>query len=105
MMKFFNFEKKMSAEDVHTVAVELTAMSRLIDRLIDEIREVKREVGNVKNRIDQKVHEELDTVQRRYLTMLEGKLIQFDQEAAKLKADKEIEYHRLHGYFYSGGRP
>ena len=43
-------------------------------------------------KLDQKVHEELDTVQRRYLTMLEGKLIQFDQEAARLKADKEIEY-------------
>jgi len=104
-MKFFNFERVLSAEDVKEVAVQLTTMNKMLDRLIDENRELKREIGNVKNRIDQKVIEELDTVQRRYLTMLEGKLIQFDQEAAKLKADKEIEYHRLHGYFYSGGRP
>lgn len=104
-MKFFNFEKKMSAEDVHTVAVELTTMSKLLDRLIDENRELKRDIANVKTRIDQNVHEALDTVQRRYLTMLEGKLIQFDQEAAKLKMDKDAEYQRLHGYFYSGGRP
>jgi len=105
IMKFFNFERVLSAEDVKEVAVQLTTMNKMLDRLIDENRELKREIGNVKNRIDQKVIEELDTVQRRYLTMLEGKLIQFDQEAAKLKADKEIEYHRLHGYFYSGGRP
>jgi len=104
-MKFFNYERVLSAEDVKEVAVQLTTMNRLLDRLIEENMELKREIGNVKNRIDQKVHEELDTVQRRYLTMLEGKLIQFDQEAAKLKADKEIEYHRLHGYFYSGRRP
>lgn len=105
MRKFFNFEKKLSEEDVREVAVQLTTMNKLLDRLIEENRELKREIGNVKTRIDQNVYEALDTVQRRYLTMLEGKLIQFDEEARKLKTDKEVEYQRLHGYFYSGGRP
>jgi regulator of replication initiation timing len=104
-MKFFNFEKKMTAEDVHTVAVQLTTMNKLLDRLIDENRELKRDINNVKTRIDEKVYEALDTVQKRYLTMLEGKLVQFDQEGARLKMDKEAEYQRLHNYFYSGGRP
>jgi len=39
------------------------------------------------------------------LPMLEGKLIQFDEEARRLKAEKDAEYQRLHGYFYAGGRP
>lgn len=104
-MKFFNFEKKMSEEDVREVAVQLTTMNKLLDKLIDENRELKREINSVKTRIDNKVQEEFNTLERRYINMLEGKLIQFDEEARKLKADKEIEYHRLHGYFYSGGKP
>lgn len=104
-MKLFKFSKHMSLEDVHTVAVELAELSSLVGKLLDENRQLKREIENVKTRIDQKVNEELDTVQKRYITLLEGKLIQFDQEAAKLKMDKDMEYHRLHGYFYGGGRP
>lgn len=104
-MKFFNFEKKMSEENVREVAVQLTTMNKLLDKLIDENRELKREINSVKTRIDNKVQEEFNTLERRYINMLEGKLIQFDEEARKLKADKEIEYHRLHGYFYSGGKP
>lgn len=95
----------MSAEDVHTVAIELTTMSKLVDKLIDEIRDIRREIGNVKTRIDDKVQVEFATLERRYINMLEGKLVQFDQESARLKAEKEAEYQRLHGYFYSGGRP
>lgn len=104
-MKFFNFEKRLSEEDVKEVAVQLTTMNKLLDRLIDENRELKRDINNVKTRIDTKVVEEFNTLERRYITMLEGKLVQFDQEAARLKGDKEAEYHRLHGYFYAGGRP
>lgn len=95
----------MSEENVREVAVQLTTMNKLLDKLIDENRELKREINSVKTRIDNKVQEEFNTLERRYINMLEGKLIQFDEEARKLKADKEIEYHRLHGYFYSGGKP
>jgi regulator of replication initiation timing len=104
-MKFFNFQKVLSAEDVKEVAVQLTTMNKLLDRLIDENRELKREINSVKTRIDNKVQEEFATLERRYITMLEGKLVQFDQESARLKGEKDAEYQRLHGYFYSGARP
>ena len=97
-------QKKFNEEEVKTLVSELTTMNIMMDRLTRAVEENRREIKNIQTQINDKVREELDTTQRRYITMLEGKLIQFDQEADKLKTDKEIEYQRLHGYFYSRGR-
>jgi len=98
-------QKKFNEEEVKTLVSELTTMNIMIDRLTRAVEDNKREIRNIQTQINDKVREELDTTQRRYITMLEGKLIQFDEEAAKIKGEREIERLRLNGYFYSGGRP
>ena len=99
------FKKVMTGEDFKTLAIELSTMSQFLGRLVEENREMRREISRIETKLSDKVREELDTTQKRYITMLEGKLVQFDQEAKELKVSKEIEYQRLNSYFYAGARP
>ncbi len=98
-------KKDCSEEYVKTIVSELTTLNIMIDRLGRSIEDNRREIKNIQTEINNKVREELDTTQRRYITMLEGKLIQFDKEASEIKTQRELEHVKLHGYFYAGGRP
>ncbi len=97
----FGLKNKMNNEDIQALCAELKAMNINIDRLMTAQRQTHKEVEKIQCFMDDRVKEELHTVERKYITFLEGKLIQVDEEAGKLKSERELERYRMHTSFYS----
>ena len=104
-MALINLVTKLGDDHLKDLVVELTTLGKLIDQVIQTQKKTNEEIRKIQTSIDAKVHEELDTIQRRYITMLEGKMVKFDNEANELRQERERNFQKLHGYFYSGGRP
>jgi|SRR6516225_3206213 hypothetical protein len=102
----FNRKKeKERLEREKLMRLELNAFHGTVRAAEKQSHEAVQLLKELKYKINEDMREELDTTQRKYIALLEAKLIQFDQEAVKIKAEKDAQYQRLHNYFYSGARP
>jgi len=79
----------------------------VIDKLVDDMNRLSNQISNlsmqvkeVKTKMDDELKAEIDSVQKKYIEFLEGKLICFDQEVSKLKDDQNAERYKLHKTFY-----
>ena len=78
---------------LESINKRLNDLENCIQRLEYSVDEnIRREISNMRT-----THEQ---VQERYMKSLESKLVNFDDENARLKRDKEAEHRRLSDYFY-----
>jgi hypothetical protein len=105
-MGFFKSKSKREQEDKdRLMRLELNAFHGTVRAAEKQSHEAVELLKELKYKINEDMRNELDTTQRKYIALLEGKLVQFDQESGKIKAEKDAQYQRLHNYFYSGARP
>ena len=92
---------KLKKEDIKDLVAQITTLNITIDRMAQSQKEQAKEIKYLQTYMDTKLREELNTVERKYIAFLEGKLIQTDEEAGKLKQEREMERHRMHMHFYT----
>jgi septal ring factor EnvC (AmiA/AmiB activator) len=106
MFNWFKSKAKQEREDKEKLMrLELNAFHGTVRAAEKQSHQAVEMLKDLKYEINRDMKDELDTTQRKYIALLEGKLIQFDEEARRIKAEKDAQYQRLHNYFYSGARP
>lgn len=91
---------KLKLSDLNDVKIQLSTLNIMIDRLLTAQKETQKEVKNIHYQIDDKIKQELNTVERKYIEFLEGKLINFDLEVGKIKQERNSEFYRMQQNLY-----
>jgi hypothetical protein len=95
------WSRKLSKDDIKDLVAQITTLNIMIDRMAQSQRDQAKEIKYLQTYMDARLKDELNTVERKYIAFLEGKLIQTDEEAGKLKHEREAERYRMHQHFYS----
>ena len=92
---------KLKKEDIKDLVAQITTLNITIDRMAQSQRDQAKEIKYLQTYMDARLKDELNTVERKYIAFLEGKLIQLDDEAGKLKGEREVERYRMHQHYFN----
>lgn len=81
------FAKEKVVEKPICYVEDFILLNKLVAELISSQDKTRQEIDRIKDRIDDKVREELHTVERKYIKFLEDKLIRFDSDVSQIKEE------------------